>query len=131
VSEAVLRARIAKLEAHTRRLEDELDELRAHHGLTFEAPVKWGLTEYESAVLGIIMAKEVIGRESILTLLYQDRHPDRRPELKIIDIFVCRLRRKVASHGVEIGTLWGRGYYLTPESKAIVREALGINTGTT
>jgi two-component system cell cycle response regulator CtrA len=37
------------------------------------------------------------------------------PELKIIDVFVCKLRKKLAqatggSHYIE--TIWGRGYVL-------------------
>ncbi len=130
MSEAVLRARIAGLEAHIRRLEDEVEQLREDHGLAFESPIEWRLTTHESQILGILMAKEVATRDGIATLLYADRVGD-APAIKIIDVYVCKLRRKVASHGVEIGTLWARGYYLTPEAKAIVREALGINTGTT
>ena len=38
-----------------------------------------------------------------------------KPELKIIDVFVCKLRKKLAqatsgSHYIE--TVWGRGYVL-------------------
>jgi two-component system cell cycle response regulator CtrA len=37
------------------------------------------------------------------------------PEIKIIDVFVCKLRKKLskASGGVDyIETVWGRGYML-------------------
>jgi two-component system cell cycle response regulator CtrA len=37
------------------------------------------------------------------------------PELKIIDVFICKLRKKLAnaSHGKNyIETVWGRGYVL-------------------
>ncbi len=36
------------------------------------------------------------------------------PEIKIIDVFICKLRKKLADAGVRniIGTVWGRGYIL-------------------
>ena len=36
------------------------------------------------------------------------------PELKIIDVFICKLRKKLASISGEnyIETVWGRGYVL-------------------
>ncbi len=34
------------------------------------------------------------------------------PEVKIIDVLVCKLRKKLAPAGADnvIGTVWGRGY---------------------
>jgi two-component system cell cycle response regulator CtrA len=51
------------------------------------------------------------------------------PELKIIDVFVCKLRQKLAlatggKHYIE--TVWGRGYVLrdpTPEPAALPHTA--------
>jgi two-component system cell cycle response regulator CtrA len=37
------------------------------------------------------------------------------PEIKIIDVFICKLRKKLAnaSNGMDyIETVWGRGYIL-------------------
>jgi two-component system cell cycle response regulator CtrA len=36
------------------------------------------------------------------------------PEVKIIDVFICKLRKKLAQAGASdlIGTVWGRGYVL-------------------
>lgn len=35
---------------------------------------------------------------------YDDR------EIKIVDVFVCKARKKLAAVGVEIETVWGQGY---------------------
>jgi two-component system cell cycle response regulator CtrA len=45
------------------------------------------------------------------------------PELKIIDVFVCKLRKKLAQatggeHYIE--TVWGRGYVLRDPAEAAV-----------
>jgi two-component system cell cycle response regulator CtrA len=54
----------------------------------------------------------VVSKEMFLTHLYNGI---REPELKIIDVFVCHLRKKLAqatggNHYIE--TVWGRGYVL-------------------
>ena len=51
-------------------------------------------------------------KEMLLTGLYGGMD---EPEIKIIDVFVCKLRKKLAdaSGGKEyIETIWGRGYLL-------------------
>jgi len=54
------------------------------------------------------------------------------PELKIIDVFICKLRKKLAQalgHDSYILTVWGRGYVLrdpAPEAEAPVQP---VNAG--
>jgi two-component system cell cycle response regulator CtrA len=48
------------------------------------------------------------------------------PELKIIDVFICKLRKKLASatngkHHIE--TVWGRGYVLRDPQEAFETNA--------
>ena len=63
------------------------------------------LLELLSLHNGIALTKEVI-----MNYLYNDME---EPEIKIIDVFVCHLRKKLAnaSSGKSyIETVWGRGY---------------------
>ncbi len=51
------------------------------------------------------------------------------PELKIIDVFVCKLRKKlaVATGGDNyIETVWGRGYVLRDTAHAVVQGTAGL-----
>jgi two-component system cell cycle response regulator CtrA len=48
------------------------------------------------------------------------------PELKIIDVFICKLRKKLATaadgkHYIE--TVWGRGYVLRDPAEGVVTVA--------
>lgn len=43
--------------------------------------------------------------------MYSDR-VDVEPEIKIVDVFVCKLRKKLKPFGVSIVTVWGHGYSL-------------------
>jgi two-component system cell cycle response regulator CtrA len=52
-------------------------------------------------------------KETFLNHMYAGA--DEEPEMKIIDVFVCKLRKKLcaATGGVDyIETVWGRGYVL-------------------
>lgn len=48
-------------------------------------------------------------KEMFLAHLYAGRD---EPEMKIIDVFICKIRRKLAEAGAPgvIETVWGRGY---------------------
>ena len=53
-----------------------------------------------------------ISKDMFLSHLYGGRD---EPELKIIDVFMCKLRKKLAaaSGGIDyVETVWGRGYML-------------------
>ncbi len=47
--------------------------------------------------------------------------PDQR-DLKIIDVRISRLRKKLGEHAIQ--NVWGRGYYLTEIGRLQVEEAL-------
>ena len=75
----------------------------------------------------------VLTKEMFLNHLYSSMD---EPEIKIIDVFVCKLRKKLAdaSGGVNyIETVWGRGYMLkdneSNENKNLLEESLEIEQG--
>ena len=72
------------------------------------------LTNKEYAILELLAMRKgtVFTKEMFLNHLYSSMD---EPEIKIIDVFVCKLRKKLseASGGVNyIKTVWGRGYML-------------------
>jgi two-component system cell cycle response regulator CtrA len=68
--------------------------------------------EYQMLELLSLRKGTTLTKEMFLNHLYDGRD---EPELKIIDVFICKLRKKLASatngkHHIE--TVWGRGYVL-------------------
>jgi two-component system, cell cycle response regulator CtrA len=57
----------------------------------------------------------VLTKEAFLNHLYGGMD---EPEMKIIDVFICKLRKKLAVAGADnlIGTVWGRGYMIREPS---------------
>ncbi|HEV7266985.1 MAG TPA: response regulator transcription factor [Falsiroseomonas sp.] len=75
------------------------------------------LTGKEYAVLELLTLRKgvVLTKEAFLNHLYGGMD---EPEVKIIDVFICKLRKKLAHAGASdlIGTVWGRGYVLRDPS---------------
>jgi two-component system, cell cycle response regulator CtrA len=71
------------------------------------------LTGKEYAVLELLALRRgtVLGKEAFLNHLYGGMD---EPEVKIIDVFICKLRKKLSQAGADniIGTVWGRGYIM-------------------
>jgi two-component system cell cycle response regulator CtrA len=72
------------------------------------------LTGKEYCILELLSLRKgtTVTKEMFLGHLYGGKD---EPELKIIDVFVCNLRKKLAQatggkHYIE--TVWGRGYWL-------------------
>ena len=77
------------------------------------------LTGKEFAILELMVLRNgsIISKEAFLNHLYGGMD---EPELKIIDVFICKLRKKLALAGAEdvIGTIWGRGYVVREPTAA-------------
>ncbi len=71
------------------------------------------LTGKEYSILELLVLRKgmVLTKEVFLNHLYGGMD---EPEMKIIDVFICKLRKKLAQAGADnlIGTVWGRGYMI-------------------
>ncbi|HTN09431.1 MAG TPA: response regulator transcription factor [Acetobacteraceae bacterium] len=88
------------------------------------------LTGKEYAILELLVLRKgmVLTKEAFLNHLYGGMD---EPEMKIIDVFICKLRKKLAQAGADalIGTVWGRGYMLREPSSDGARSAAIHPTG--
>ncbi len=101
--------------------------LQTHTATIDSAPLH--LTGKEYAILELLSLRKgsTLTKEMFLNHLYGGMD---EPELKIIDVFICKLRKKLAdaSNGANyIETVWGRGYVLRdPEAQdATANKSLG------
>ena len=122
---------MSELFALRREVEALRDALEAMRGaLTSDAGVKIielaKLTYSERMLLGLLMRRHRVTKDQMMTMLYADR-PDEEPDSKILDVMICKMRKKLSPHGVEIRTIHGAGYELPPTSrekiKALMAEA--------
>lgn len=109
--------------ARIQQLEDELAELRETFGL-IEDP-RWqvlGLSVYEGRIMQALYKNEIVTKDGLMFATYSGAIEayDRCP--KILDVYVCKINRKLQPHGIKIENVWGRGRKLSPDSKRILKE---------
>lgn len=113
-------ARCEVLTAENDQLRDRIAWLEEKIGLDFVAPLEFELSPLEQKVLGILSsAPGLVTKEQIMHFLYADRITDREvPDTKIVDVWICKTRSRLAPFAIEITTHWGQGYSMPQTSKA-------------
>lgn len=86
-------------------------DLNSHTVTVHDQPVH--LTGKEFSILELLVLRKGVAqtKETFLNHLYGGRD---EPDIKIIDVFICKLRKKLQAAGADnlISTVWGRGYIL-------------------
>ncbi len=118
---------VARLHAHIRRANGhnhnklnygpiEID-LKAHQAFVGGVRAKLTNKEYQMLELLCLKRGNVVSKIAFLDRLYGGH---KEPEMKIIDVFICKLRKKLEDYykvDSLIQTVWGRGYRLAlPDS---------------
>lgn len=115
-----LQAKVDMLEKENDILRERVISLEAE--MTHKAiPPIFGFTGSENRLLGMLLKRTMVTRESAMVALYGD-DMDRAADAKIIDVFICKMRAKLKPFQIEITTHWATGYSLTAETKAHIHK---------
>lgn len=85
-----------------------IEALEEALGLTVEVPERYRLTAAERPFYGLMSKVAILSKERAFTALYGHRNDP--PGFKIFDVMVCKMRPKLAPHGITIETVRGVGY---------------------
>ena len=79
------------------------------------------LTESEFNIfLRLWKAKpRMVTREQLMSEAYWLRNDQDEPDIKIIDVMICKVRKKLLPLGVGIDTVWGRGYRILEQERVV------------
>ena len=112
-------------------LEDQIHRMRSVTGADDAARVSaaTGANGLELTTLMLLMKRGELSREVFIATLYGDRVDGGPTEAhKMLDITICKLRKKVAAIGVTIRTVWGYGYSISERDQKLLREILERET---
>ena len=115
---------VAKIEEENELFRERILELESLLGMTFDTPPILGLTGHESRLLGFLISRDIVTKEAAMTCLYGHRPDGDAPEIKIVDVFICKLRKKLKIFGIDIKTQWGVGYFMAKSAKDSVAALL-------
>lgn len=115
-------ARIRVLREQLEEAREEIRQLKASaQSPAFFPPAAWRLSQTETLLLALLSTREFVSHEAGEHWLTStlDRHWLVQPK-KLIQVYVHKLRRKLAPHGFSIETRWGEGHYITAEHRAAI-----------
>jgi len=107
-------------------LRDRIEILEDMLGMSAPVPAWLDLTPSEGRVLGFLAMRGSATKEQIYGALYGLRIERDQPDFKIVDVFICKIRKHLKPAKITISTIWGIGYALEGESLLAARRALGI-----
>jgi DNA-binding response OmpR family regulator len=90
-------------------LEAQLNSEEAHNDLVrvLRLQSQFKLTSSEAKFVALLSEGRLYTKEYLLAKLYPVEAD--APGSKIIDVFLCKIRRKIAPFGLTINTIWGGG----------------------
>lgn len=74
------------------------------------------VTPAQSMILAQLLKRSEITKSALHQCVQRDGSEPTDP--KIVDVLVCHLRKRLPGD-IKIETIWGRGYYMSPSSKAL------------
>ena len=84
---------------------------------------QFDLTSKEADILVLLSDGRAHSKDGILSVVYSDRIDD-LPDAKIVDVWVCKIRQKLAGTAIVIETKWGLGYFV-PDTALLKRAKAG------
>jgi DNA-binding winged helix-turn-helix (wHTH) protein len=90
---------------------------------------RFNLTANEAEVFSVLIRRPETTKTSLHMAI---QRPDKdETDEKIIDVIICKIRKKFIKQGPselagQIKTIWGRGYYLTPEARKFIIDVIGL-----
>lgn len=64
-------------------------------------------------MLALMLKRDEVTKEQLHAVIENARPPGREiTEIKMVDVMICKLRKKIKVHEIEVKTMWGLGYYI-------------------
>lgn len=93
------------------------------------------VTGLQASILALLVRRNEVQKEVLHQRIQQRRKNNKTDETdpKMVDVVICNLRKRLKPFDLKIETLWGDGYYMTPETRARAQQQIAdfleINNG--
>lgn len=93
---------------------DDDNELRLACARYFKA------SRLEAGFLSLLLRRNEVTREQLHHVIETNRVDPKEPtDQKMVDVVICKLRKKLPPHGFQIDTIWSFGYAISPSGREI------------
>jgi hypothetical protein len=84
----------------------------------------FGVTQQQACLLLVLIKRREVTRKMLHAVIESRRpHPKVETEPKIVDVVICKLRKKLEPLGLRIETVWSCGYFMSEEHR---KTAMGM-----
>lgn len=82
----------------------------------------------EAAMLALMLKRDEVTKVQLHSVIEANRPPGKEiTEIKMVDVMICKLRKKLVIYNVAIQTIWGVGYYIArPDRERAINVLLGM-----
>jgi len=101
---------IAVRQAELEELREEVRQLKELLAPAIWTPREWQLTTSEATLFAHLCSRSIATKESATAAMFGMADYDRDP--KSVDVWIHKLRSKLKPFGLDIETVWGRGWEL-------------------
>ncbi len=79
----------------------------------------FGTTKQQSAILAMLLKRSEATKVQLHQVIERDRpNAKDQTDIKLVDVLICILRRKLKPFGFAIKTMWGTGYLMEAKDRA-------------
>lgn len=100
--------------------------LEHEHALKCACASYFKASPLEAAMLAVMLKRNEVTKEQLHSVIEQNRPTAGKEEtdLKMVDVMICKLRKKLKPYDLEIKTLWGMGYLISAEHRELATRLL-------
>lgn len=94
--------------------------------IVFNCMRTFGLTRLHACFLSVLMRRNEVSKAQLHSIIENCRRQpqNRETDIKMVDVVLCHLRKRIKPHGLVIKTLHSSGYYMEPEFRKKTQDIL-------
>jgi DNA-binding response OmpR family regulator len=86
------------------------------------------VTKLQGALLAALLNRNEVSKDTMHQIIESRRGPNRdETDIKMVDVVICNLRKRMKPHPFVVNTLWGYGYYMTAADRKSILEMVTQN----
>jgi two-component system cell cycle response regulator CtrA len=117
------KARAEVLDVENETLREEIRLLKKALKGADMPPPYFNLTRSEAEMFNVLLNNRAPRVEAFIAAMYSTE-ADEPPGEKILDVWICKMRKKLKPFGIEIKTHWGECWEMPESSKVRARELM-------
>jgi two-component system cell cycle response regulator CtrA len=97
--------------------------LEQEEALKIACARKFKTSPLEAGMLALMLRRDQVTKEQLHVVITQKSGKEDIDQ-KMVDVMICKLRKKLKPFGLVIETMWGMGYLITPASRELAVQML-------